>query len=175
MEKFKFMKTTYLLFITALLAVSCQKEEKASDKISAKASDSLATIKAAEAQLANVPVTPQTQQIIPQPNAATTNAVPVTKPGMNPPHGQPGHRCDLAVGAPLNSKPAAVTPAPAATNQTYTVTPAGTATATKMDGSDIQTATPVAQKTLPGMEGKPNPAHGAEGHRCDIPVGVTLP
>ena len=25
--------------------------------------------------------------------------------GMNPPHGQPGHRCDIAVGAPLNSKP----------------------------------------------------------------------
>jgi hypothetical protein len=24
---------------------------------------------------------------------------------MNPSHGQPGHRCDIAVGAPLNSKP----------------------------------------------------------------------
>ena len=23
--------------------------------------------------------------------------------GMNPPHGQPGHRCDIPVGAPLNS------------------------------------------------------------------------
>jgi hypothetical protein len=22
-------------------------------------------------------------------------------PGLNPPHGQPGHRCDIAVGAPL--------------------------------------------------------------------------
>jgi len=34
-------------------------------------------------------------------------------PGMNPPHGEPGHRCDIAVGAPLNSKPATVTTAPA--------------------------------------------------------------
>jgi hypothetical protein len=25
---------------------------------------------------------------------------------MNPPHGQPGHRCDIPVGQPLNSKPA---------------------------------------------------------------------
>jgi hypothetical protein len=36
-----------------------------------------------------------------------------TAPGMNPPHGQPNHRCDIAVGAPLNSKP--VTPAAATT------------------------------------------------------------
>ena len=26
--------------------------------------------------------------------------------GLNPPHGKPGHRCDIAVGAPLNSAPA---------------------------------------------------------------------
>jgi hypothetical protein len=32
-----------------------------------------------------------------------------TAPGMNPPHGEPNHRCDIAVGAPLNSKPAAPT------------------------------------------------------------------
>jgi hypothetical protein len=31
---------------------------------------------------------------------------------MNPQHGQPGHRCDIAVGAPLNSKPAAATTTP---------------------------------------------------------------
>ena len=29
-----------------------------------------------------------------------------TAPGMNPPHGDPGHRCDIAVGALLNSAPA---------------------------------------------------------------------
>jgi hypothetical protein len=27
---------------------------------------------------------------------------------MNPPHGEPGHRCDIPVGQPLNSKPAPV-------------------------------------------------------------------
>lgn len=84
-------------------------------------------------------------------------AVPVTPPGMNPPHGQPGHRCDIADGAPLNSKPApaaaptAITAQPAASNVTMTEVPTPT-------------------KTAPGM----NPAHGQPGHRCDIAVGEPL-
>lgn len=32
-----------------------------------------------------------------------TSALVKTEPGMNPPHGQPGHRCDILVGAPLDS------------------------------------------------------------------------
>lgn len=38
----------------------------------------------------------------------TAQPVKVGK-GMNPAHGQPGHRCDVAVGAPLNSAPAKTT------------------------------------------------------------------
>ena len=64
---------------------------------------------------------------------------------MNPPHGQPGHRCDIAVGSPLNSAPAKTT---SATNNTAT------------------TKSTVA----PGM----NPPHGQPGHRCDIAVGAPL-
>src|SRR5690606_19947784 len=30
-------------------------------------------------------------------------------------------------------------------------------------------------KTAPGFSGKPNPAHGQPGHRCDIKVGDILP
>ncbi len=48
----------------------------------------------------------------PQAQTITTTANPTTKtttaPGMNPAHGEPGHRCDISVGAPLNSKPAEV-------------------------------------------------------------------
>lgn len=36
------------------------------------------------------------------PNQTTTTA---TTPALNPPHGQPNHRCDIPVGAPLNSSP----------------------------------------------------------------------
>jgi hypothetical protein len=64
---------------------------------------------------------------------------------MNPPHGQPGHRCDIAVGAPLNSKPTQPTATTATTNQAI-------------------------QKVAPGM----NPPHGEPGHRCDIAVGAPL-
>ncbi len=41
---------------------------------------------------------------LPIPGDQTQNTAS-TAPGMNPPHGQPGHRCDIAVGAPLDSPP----------------------------------------------------------------------
>ena len=80
-----------------------------------------------------------------------------TAAGMNPPHGQPGHRCDISVGAPLNSKPA---PAPAATNPT----PVNAQPQVTMK----EVAPPA--KTAPGM----NPPHGEPNHRCDIAVGAPL-
>lgn len=76
---------------------------------------------------------------------------------LNPAHGQPGHRCDINVGAPLNSKPPALPNANPATTIS-TAPPANT---------NVQNA---AQQTLPGM----NPAHGQPGHRCDIAVGAPL-
>lgn len=83
------------------------------------------------------------------------NAVqtPANSAGLNPPHGQPGHRCDIAVGAPLNSKP------------DPPVTPAAT-----VNQAPVITTQPVAQNVAPGM----NPAHGQPGHRCDIAVGAPL-
>ncbi len=88
---------------------------------------------------------------------ATVQAMPAVNNGkMNPAHGQPGHRCDIAVGAPLNSKPASNVTTSAAT-------PPVTANA------NINTQ-PAVQAVAPGM----NPAHGQPGHRCDISVGAPL-
>lgn len=85
--------------------------------------------------------------------APTTSNTAAANTNLNPEHGKPGHRCDIAVGAPLNSKP--VTPAPTTTapqqNQPQVV-------------STKKTATPA------GM----NPPHGEPGHRCDIAVGAPL-
>lgn len=65
---------------------------------------------------------------------------------MNPPHGQPGHRCEIPVGAPLNSQP---------TNTTQQVT-SNPSPSTNNAGVMI------------------NPPHGEPGHRCEIPVGAPL-
>jgi hypothetical protein len=107
----------------------------------------------------NVPVTlpqqPQTMTINPQ-MVTQTPAPTTTQPGMNPPHGQPGHRCDITVGAPLNSKPA---PAQPTTVSTAPQQP-------QVTMKEIPNPT----KTAPGM----NPPHGEPGHRCDIAVGAPL-
>jgi len=90
-------------------------------------------------------------------SSGTTQSPPASSqsstiaPGMNPPHGQPGHRCDIAVGAPLDSPPGTGKTPPVASQQNV----------------PAQTTTPT---TAPGM----NPPHGQPNHRCDIPVGAPL-
>jgi hypothetical protein len=108
--------------------------------------------------------------------AVTTTPSTVTKPGMNPPHGQPGHRCDISVGAPLNSAPATTaattttTPAP-----TVTVPTATPVTTTPSTVSSVTQALPSAPATTAADKTvKLNPAHGQPGHDCSIAVGQPL-
>jgi hypothetical protein len=68
-------------------------------------------------------------------------------PMLNPAHGQPGHRCELPVGAPLTGNASTQTPTTIPVAATQPAAPAGL--------------------TL-------NPAHGQPGHRCDLPVGAPL-
>lgn len=96
-----------------------------------------------------ITITPQT--------TATTVAS-----GLNPEHGKPGHRCDIAVGAPLNS-PKQATPA-------INTTPTQTMAPSIVNTSPQINTTPAKQTVAPGM----NPAHGEPGHRCDIAVGAPL-
>ncbi len=116
---------------------------------------------------------PQPNQVQMQPQVKTvtqsTTAKTVTPKGMNPPHGQPNHRCDIPVGSPLNSKPAntktvttSTTPSSGEVSKSITVQPPVPAL---LSPSSANT------ETLDGM----NPAHGQAGHRCDIAVGAPLP
>lgn len=95
----------------------------------------------------------------------------------NPAHGQPGHRCDVKVGDPLPFNNASTTATPAA-KTTTSVTPqlnqptTNPAPATVQQQPQQPATTGV---TAPGFSGKPNPAHGQPGHRCDIKVGEILP
>ncbi len=89
-------------------------------------------------------------------NTTPAKVVTTTASGPNPEHGKPGHRCDIAVGAPLDSKPAA----------TVSTQPATAVTSTPV----INTATPAGTPVAAGL----NPEHGKPGHRCDIAVGAPL-
>lgn len=105
-----------------------------------------------------VTMNPQNNTVVSAPQVVTqqTAAQTATAPGMNPPHGQPGHRCDISVGAPLNSKPVA----PAAAQPTVV----------NAQPQVTMKEVPTTTKTAPGM----NPPHGEAGHRCDIAVGAPL-
>ncbi|WP_025141487.1 hypothetical protein [Pedobacter jeongneungensis] len=92
-------------------------------------------------------VQPQ-QNTNPQPTPAPTASVANTAgKKLNPKHGEPGHRCDIAIGAPLDSKP-----------------------------TQVVTTTQPAVTQLPAIKvGKGlNPPHGQPNHRCDLAVGAPL-
>lgn len=99
-----------------------------------------------------------------QQNAQTISASDAAKAmpaaGLNPAHGQPGHRCDIAVGAPLNSAPTV------ATQPQAQVTTAP---------QPVTVSAPTAAPSAPAdPNAKVNPPHGQPGHDCAIPVGAPL-
>ena len=83
------------------------------------------------------------QQAIPAPPATQVNT---SGKKLNPKHGEPGHRCDIAIGAPLGSKPTQVVTTQPAVKQAVSV------------------------KIRNGL----NPPHGQPNHRCDLAVGAPL-
>lgn len=150
-----------------------------------------------------------TQASAPQQN---TSAIK-TAAGINPAHGQPGHRCDIQPGAPLSSSTAPKPQAPAATisqptqiqeqrtavNPSVGVNPPHGQPGHKCDvgaNSNLNTAPPkVIPQTAPTLQGLPvmqqnntitpstvssggtgklNPAHGQPGHDCKVSVGQPL-
>lgn len=76
-----------------LLVVSCSKKDESPTYLT----ESQRTELVSEPINAPSTVTPTTS-ILPNNN-------PINSTAINPEHGQPGHRCDIAVGAPLNSAP----------------------------------------------------------------------
>ena len=89
------------------------------------------------------------------------------KQGLNPAHGQPGHRCDIAVGAPLSSPAASITP----TTTTKQASPKITSAPSTSPALAPAITTP-AGSSAPGV--KLNPAHGQPGHDCAKAVGAPL-
>ncbi len=89
---------------------------------------------------------------------------------LNPPHGEPGHRCDIPTGAPLDSAPntPAITTSSAPTQggQPFLVN----------DEAKARMGQEAGQTVPQGAKGSGqiNPPHGQPGHRCDVPVGQPL-
>ncbi len=166
-----------VLFLTSCAGSSSEKEYVSptaaaapvtgTDSLQKKSTDGIEQILGANtAKPAGVQVPVNVPAITAQPVAApvAVNAVPAatqtTASGLNPAHGQPGHRCELAVGAPLNSAPAA---APQAQAQPQPITVK----------QNAPTIIPSEVKAVPAAAGM-NPAHGQPGHRCEIAVGAPL-
>ena len=102
--------------------------------------------------------------------------------GLNPPHGYPGHRCDLKVGEALNLKPEVQTPKqglnPAHGQPGHRCDIAvGAPLNSKPATNSAQSSTVQSNASAEGIAALKkglNPAHGQPGHRCDIAVGAPL-
>ena len=163
----------YLLLTSSLLVYSCKKEDeletpKSTENVIIPRVQSLPI----QENTTSVPqaVAPPSQPQTVNPNQVVTQN-PANAKGLNTAHGQAGHRCDIAVGAPLNSP---IKKAPISTGKPATITQRNNAVNTSANAvpailKSNTTTTPVV--TAPGM----NPPHGQEGHKCDVAVGAPLP
>ena len=136
-------KSTFsALAIAAAAFVSCNsginKKETATQFTPAPAATALPSL---TTDSANVPATSQPATV-----------------ALNPAHGAPGHRCDVAVGAPLPSAGASVAPAGSASP----VPPVNNAPSSVI--SPVQSGSAV----------RLNPPHGQPGHDCAVEVGKPL-
>lgn len=126
-------------FVALPLFISCKDKETPVENAPATIQE--ATLEQKKQALQNVAPTSNTNM-----NTASGGAI-------NPAHGEPGHRCDIPVGAPLSGNSA------------------------NSENTPVQTIDMSQTKTIPtqtsGGAGI-NPPHGQPGHRCDIKVGDPL-
>jgi hypothetical protein len=138
---------TMLAFGSVLLLTACTDRTERSLESQTR---SVTPPPAMAAPAANA-TTDTTRVIAPTPGAATNVA-------LNPEHGMPGHRCEIPVGAPLNS--------PAATQATQSQP------AMQQPAASPSIEQQIKPKT--SNTARLNPAHGEPGHDCNIPVGEPL-
>lgn len=166
------MRILPLIIAVAVVFYSCDNKESSAEEaqeITASTSNSenvpedvITENASAETIEVDQNVVPSTSTIATPPPVQVGNSV--VKPAFNPEHGQPYHRCDIEVGAPLNSTPLQ-NPAPQSVPQQKPVT----------NNFNTNPILP-SPAPVPGTTPKPalNPAHGQPHHRCDLQVGAPL-
>ncbi|WP_304343674.1 hypothetical protein [Chryseobacterium koreense] len=158
-----------LMIVAASIFWSCDKNKTETDsketaKVESATSDSAA---ANAAQTQTVESQEAANVSTPEQAVAINNSG--KKPELNPPHGEPFHRCEIPVGAPIDSQPAP-TPAPQ-------MMPTQSAASNNFNTNPIpSTPQPVAAPSAQNLGPKPalNPPHGEPHHRCDLQVGAPL-
>lgn len=113
------------------------------------------------------PVPVSTRPAAPFHNTADATVAATAATGevrLNPAHGEPGHVCEIPVGAPLDGSASTNASAP----MEITTPPAPAFGTTLPMGGQSSPAI-----TLPS--GTPNPPHGEPGHKCEVNVGDPLP
>ena len=153
-------RVTLMIFSAAALAVSCKNTKNTEAQNSATATPTAPETKSQE----NV----ATQTFTPENTTVASNTAS-DKPELNPPHGQPYHRCDIAVGAPIDS-PAPVQNAAPQVAQPQSAPNAGFNT----NPISPSLASPVSSTADIGPKPALNPPHGQPHHRCDLQVGAPL-
>ena len=163
------MKKYILLFaaVGLITMVSCTPAKKESKPVQVQQNQASQTI-----------VQPDTSAIIrsvPATSAANEPAVvnaAATPPKLNPAHGQPFHRCDIAVGSPLDAAPAK--PAATAIRTGAAPTLENAARLNNPQANNPPAPTVSTAPTASGTPPKLNPPHGQPFHKCEIPVGSPL-
>ncbi|MGR6087601.1 MAG: hypothetical protein ACU4F9_05470 [Arcticibacter sp.] len=154
------MKKFAILACSSLLFVACSSE---GDK-NPPSTDSIPAI--------NEQATDQVTVSLPDSASNNTASAASSPVILNPPHGEPGHRCEIEVGKPLPADGSTANMPSVTTisspNTSPTITPAPNQPVTISTNPSTAPATKTA--TAPGM----NPPHGEPGHDCAIPVGSPL-
>lgn len=167
-------KYNFILFIAVLAGtmISCSPAKKESKPEAVQQLKQVQqSILSADTSVAisAVPATTATSQ----PAAVQTASTP---PELNPPHGQPFHRCDIPVGSPLNAA-VAVKTAPVQTTPQVNRTGMSPTLENAASLNNPQANSPSTPAAANANSVKPrlNPPHGQPYHRCDIAVGSPLP
>ena len=167
------MRILPLLLVSAVVFYSCDKKSSSSEEtqeITVSTPDSENGLGDTISAMVSTDIVAVDQNSVPS-TAPIATPFPAgisnsnSEPTLNPAHGQPYHRCEIAVGAPLNS-------ALQQNTATQVVAPQLNSANTSINTNPISPSPFPAKATSP----KPalNPAHGQPHHRCDIEVGAPL-
>lgn len=150
------------MIASAALFYSCDKKEAATTENAA--------ITSIVTDSTNASVAKTSADVTSQDATAVAANTPSDKPALNPEHGLPYHRCEIAVGAPIDSAPTQQAPPQVAPQQTA----ASNSFNTNPISPSLAPSSAPAPVQATGPKPANNPAHGQPHHRCDLEVGAPL-